>query len=286
MEKYPDGTKKIIQFPVPVLTRWNSWFKSVLYVSEYLTDMTEFFSLSEMQNAPNAGCYPQDRNEKTQIQAVFAQEHAVQLMSLIDSLEGSSYTTSHILRTCFAVAASGIFEPETTSLIEELGNKVLQAEVKQTLQRTASLSMDKLQEQISTDPCRTTFAVVDNLFNPSSVVLKDVNSRLVTSFQTLPGMKRTNLKSADIARSYTRFAEIVKAEAEKKPPYVVEVLLSMKHDFPDFVCAALRAVWLPCSNVYSERCFSSCSTIVTDRRHNLLEENTGIMTMLSFDQSR
>ncbi|KAJ8870682.1 hypothetical protein PR048_029706 [Dryococelus australis] len=160
MEKYPDGTTKIIQFPVPVLTRWNSWFKSVLYVSEYLTDMIKFFS----------------------------SKHAAQLTSLIDSIEGCSHPTSHILhhskllhvKECFAVAASGTFEPETTSSIEELGNKVLQAEVKQTLQRTASLSTDKLQEQMSTDPCQKTFAVVDSLFNPSSVVLNDVNNSLVT----------------------------------------------------------------------------------------------------------
>ncbi|KAJ8890792.1 hypothetical protein PR048_010301 [Dryococelus australis] len=120
------------------------------------------------------------------------------------------------VKECFVVGASRIFDPETTSLIEELGNKILQAEVKQTLHRTASLSMDKLQEQMSTDPCRKTFAMVDNLFNPSGVVLNDVNSNLVTLFQTLQGMKHTNLTSADIAHSYTRFKEIVKAEAEKK----------------------------------------------------------------------
>ncbi|KAJ8868117.1 hypothetical protein PR048_031926 [Dryococelus australis] len=261
-QKNTDGTKKIIQFPVTVLTRWNCWFKSVLYVSEYLTDIIKFFSLSEMQNTPNAGieyfsAIPKTEIKITQIQDVFVQEHTAQLMSLIDSLEGPSYPTSHILHSkllhvkeCFA-----------------LGDKVLQAEVKQTIQRTASLSMDKLQEQMSTDPCRKTFAMVDNLFNPSSVVLNDVNSSLVTSFQTLPGLKRTNLTSADIARSYTRFKEI------EKQPDVVEVLLSMKPDFPAFACDELRAVWLPCSNV-------------DGRRFNLLEENTEIMTMFSFDQSR
>ncbi|KAJ8888097.1 hypothetical protein PR048_007584 [Dryococelus australis] len=191
-EKYPDGTKKMIQCPVPVLTRLDSSFKSVLYVSENLTDMIEFFSSSRMQITPNA--------------------HAAKLMSLIDSFEGYSYPTSHILHSkllhvkgCFAVATSGIFRTETTSLIEELGYKVLQAEVKQMLQRTATLSMVKLQEQMSIDPCRKTFAVLDNLLNPSSVVLNDVNHSLVTSFQTLPGMKCINLTSVDIARSYTRF---------------------------------------------------------------------------------
>ncbi|KAJ8893826.1 hypothetical protein PR048_006427 [Dryococelus australis] len=173
-----------------------------------------------------------------------------------------------------------------TSLIEELRSKVLQAEVKHTHQLTTSLSMTKLQEQMSTDPCRKTFAVVDNLFNPSSVVVNYVNSNLVTSFQTLPGMKCTNLTSADIAHNYIRFKELVHAEAGKKQSDIVEVLLSTQHDFPAFACAAVRAIWLPCSNVDSERWFSSYSTFVTDRQHNLLEENTEIMTMFSFDQSR
>ncbi|KAJ8891322.1 hypothetical protein PR048_010838 [Dryococelus australis] len=227
---------QVIQFPVPVLTRWNTWFKSVSYVSEYLTDMIEFSSSSEMQNTPNAGvqyfsAIPTTEISKTQIQAVFVQEHAAKLASLTDSLEGSSNPTSQILHSkflhvkeCFAVAASGIFEPETTSLKEELRNKVLQAEVKQTLQRTASLFMDKLQEQMSTDPCRKTSAVVDNLFNPSSVVLNDVNCSLVTSFQTLPGMKRTNLTSADIARSYTRFAML---------SGIFDMLFGISTDCPD-----------------------------------------------------
>lgn len=41
--KYPNEEKKAVLFPSPVMTRWNSWFKSALYVGEYLPDLVDFF---------------------------------------------------------------------------------------------------------------------------------------------------------------------------------------------------------------------------------------------------
>ncbi|KAJ8868726.1 hypothetical protein PR048_030265 [Dryococelus australis] len=165
-------------------------------------------------------------NVAGKFETVLADErkHAARLTSLIDSLEGSSYSTRPILHSkllhvkeCFVIAASGIFNPETTSLIEELGNKVLKAEVKQD--------------------------------TPAHCI--------AVHGQTT----RTNVHRP----FYIRFKEMVKAQAEKKQPDV-DVLLSIKHDVPAFECAVLRAVWLPCSNVDSDRCFSSYGIIVTDRQ--------------------
>ncbi|KAJ8874736.1 hypothetical protein PR048_025602 [Dryococelus australis] len=118
-EKYPDGTKKIIQFPVPVLTR-NSWFESVLYLSMNCKK-------HQMQGFNTSVLSPRQKVKKHRF-SLFLLTSMLHSLSLIDS-EESSYPTSHILHSklldvkeCFAVAASGIFEPETTSLIGELGH--------------------------------------------------------------------------------------------------------------------------------------------------------------------
>ncbi|CAG2057325.1 unnamed protein product [Timema podura] len=46
-EKYSKGEKSAKLFPNPVLTRWNSWFCSVVYLCEYLVDLVEYFSTLE-----------------------------------------------------------------------------------------------------------------------------------------------------------------------------------------------------------------------------------------------
>lgn len=41
-QKYENEPTKVKLFPIPVITRWNSWFKNVEYLGEYLHDRVEF----------------------------------------------------------------------------------------------------------------------------------------------------------------------------------------------------------------------------------------------------
>ncbi|KAK3924038.1 Coiled-coil domain-containing protein 125 [Frankliniella fusca] len=50
-KKYPDQPKKWKHFPLPVITRWYSWKKSVDYIYEYFDDICEF--VNEMYGDEN-----------------------------------------------------------------------------------------------------------------------------------------------------------------------------------------------------------------------------------------
>lgn len=294
--KYPNGEKNICQFPMPVLTRWNSWFQSVIYTSQYISDLIDFFASEDMRDVPNAGIeyfnsLSDIDTKKIEVQATFVKEHLNSLMKLTEHLEASKCATSHtlvnkltIVKEDLSVAASGIFNRETDAALKTITNKIGQAEVKNTLQRAASLSMDKLQLLMSTDPSQKFFYCVGKLFDPSKVLLNEVNDELIEMFMTLPGVTNDNLSSADIARGYTRMKEIVKERTQSSKAEIVEILFSMKNEFPDFACVSLKCVWIPCSNVDSERFFSSYNTVVSDRRHNLLDQNAELMTTLAFEQ--
>ena len=53
---------------------------------------------------------------------------------------------------------------------------------------------------------------------------------------------------------------------------VLDILLSLKGDHSEFVECCVKALWVPCSNVDSERAISSYGNILTDLRTNTSPE--------------
>jgi hypothetical protein len=88
-------------YPTPIVTRWNSWFKAVLYLSDYLDYILDFFD--ELEN-PNSSvlflqeCYADTTfRRKLKIQITFISEFCPNIMKLINELEGTNFPMAHLL---------------------------------------------------------------------------------------------------------------------------------------------------------------------------------------------
>ncbi|KAJ8875771.1 hypothetical protein PR048_023670, partial [Dryococelus australis] len=93
-----------------------------------------------------------------------------------------------------------IFSTDTTAALKTIENKVCPAEVKNGLQHAASLSMDKLQLLMASDPVKIFFQTLGKLFDTSKILLNEVNNDLFDLLTTFPGMKNCNLTSTNIVR--------------------------------------------------------------------------------------
>nr|CAD7449690.1 unnamed protein product [Timema bartmani] len=97
-KKYSEYKTKVKLFPMPVQTRWNTWF-SVLYLDMHLDDIHEFFD--NISDDSNNVRYMKNLSsielDEIKVQASFVAGACNKLKKLIDLLEESSYSTGHAL---------------------------------------------------------------------------------------------------------------------------------------------------------------------------------------------
>lgn len=88
-EKSPQLAAKL--YPEPVITRWNSWFKSVVYLSEYMDYIVAFFKEYEGDNSSTSFVKETFQNEilahKVRVQMTYVAEFCQKVVQLIEHLE-------------------------------------------------------------------------------------------------------------------------------------------------------------------------------------------------------
>lgn len=98
--------------------------------------------------------------------------------------------------------------------------------------------------------------------------------------KNIPILQR--LPISENLQPYTVFRDLVKSSCrEGKDVDSLAILLSLRSEYGHFVEAAVKALWIPVSNVDSERSFSAYSNIMSDRRTTLKPSNMEIMLSLS-----
>lgn len=116
--KYEDQPQKPKLFPIPVITRWNSWFLSVEYLSEYLHDLVEFLQMLEEESVSIV--YFKKLTvcdvRKIHCQAVALVEHCRKSCTLLEYFESSSvpmaatlFSQITDLRKMFELLKDGFF---------------------------------------------------------------------------------------------------------------------------------------------------------------------------------
>ena len=92
-------------YATPFVTRWNSWFKSVIYLNEYMRHIITFLNEYEDYNSSISYLKECFENEilarKIRVQLTFVSEFCPKIMKIIDNLEGSDYPFAHILWSKF-----------------------------------------------------------------------------------------------------------------------------------------------------------------------------------------
>lgn len=284
---------QVKMFPMPIVTRWNTWFHSVFYLAVHLRDIVCFFEQLSEEN--NAGVkfikgLQEAEVQAIEVQCVFVTENCACFVDTINFLEGSSYPSAHLLysklqklQISLEVLTKGIFSEAVEKLLTKMKN-VQSAALKEQFKHTSQLSLLKLHDLLSSDPSHALFHDIDALLNPKNIGNMSIEDKKFSKMaDTLPFLK--SVPKTEVAAGYMALQKLVNSELQK--PHIanvdiVNLLCTLKCDFAQFAAAALKLMWIPTSNVDTERSFSKYSVVVSDRRRSLLPENAELLTMVAF----
>lgn len=287
-EKYEDGGEKDIKlFPSPVITRWNSWHKSVVYIHTYLPDLHEFFSrMEEGGGAVQALRSLTDAEVAViQCQANYVVEHCSAIVTLLEILEGS-YPYSHKLQSklqdvenSLKIVSEGCFGDETSAQLKAVPKKHAAA-LTTTLANAAAKANVKLAQLQNGDTAKSFLRAIGQMFDErlmGSVTIEQVKH----ASKNLPLM--SSLPTQVVLEGHAALkAAITTAVYAGRKFDLLQELLSLKEDHENFVDASVKSLWVPVSNVDSERGFSAYTNILTDRRTTLSPANVELMLSLTF----
>ncbi|XP_063234984.1 uncharacterized protein LOC134537934 [Bacillus rossius redtenbacheri] len=277
-------------FPSPVLTRWNSWFTSVTYLDKYLVHLVEFFRQQDFDGADATEYFKSLSTDQVlvlQCEAKFVVEYCKKTVDLLECLEGSSYPFAHKLcvklsdlKTGFKLVSDRNFGGETAKLLNSAA--CLKAATGAKLAVTGQKSFLKLSSLMGGDPAKSFLENIGFLFNPREIISRgpEIDAvNLQNRVQAVPLLRDITFQKFLDGYAATKHA-VLKSEIGKVD--MLRVLLSLKNDFPEFSDSAIKCLWLPVSNVDSERAFSAYSNIMSDKRTSLGAENMEIMLAMCF----
>lgn len=293
-ENYPD--LPAVLFPSPVVTRWNSWFHSVLYLSEYSDALIEFMSQYENRNASAEFLLEQQRDPVTwqsvKLQMVFVADSCKKFVELINTLEGSKFPYAHLLwhelealMSALRRLSNGNFSQRTQSLLDSITSVTKREELKQLLYGCAQKSALKLAKHMA--PCKTNnfYKAAGQLFNPATAAqsLTPDEKCVRKDFEMLPVFSK--LTSDECVEGYLYLHKLMgQIVREGKVCDLVQMLMAMKVTNSAFAGPALQTIWAPVNSVDAERFFSHYNLVLTDRRTRMTEPTIETCAMLSFNQ--
>ncbi|KAK3931228.1 Glutamate synthase [NADPH] small chain [Frankliniella fusca] len=313
-EKYPEEKKKWEGFPSPVITRWNSWKKSVNYISEYFDDILEFLQTLTRTDSDDHNFGEEDvtdagqtsgsikwllnliLKEREQIK-VFAEFVAVKgegVEIVIKQLQSKKVPTGHvvyqkldIIERKFALIIS-----ETSGWLKDLPYLSYFPSSKRkeyivVLQNAAKVCRAALVKFCNTDPAKELFLGLEALLSPKSLGRSQLPPNLVKEqMKKLPFIKK--LSCEVFMTGQTALMRMVREEMAKpdfKSLNLVSLLCALKAEHLQFSNACLKALWILPANANSERSISSYNIVVSDKRRKLKPENAEMLTIVYFNPS-
>lgn len=290
IEKYTNESTKPKLFPIPVITRWNSWYKSVEYLSEFLHDIVNFVlhNVDDESAAVNyfKGMTSTEVN-KIHCQAVMLVDHCAQCCNLLLTLESSKIPMAHTLNSklndlskSFVLLKEGFFFEQTSSALSKL-SKHIQAQMTCLFQSVGEKSLCKLSKLIESDTAKDFLSSLGQLFDPRNILKSNIeNDDICGLMKNIPMLK--DLAKTEQIVPYIVFREQASSLGKSgKDVDAVAILLSLKSEHDMFVQSVVKSLWIPVNNVDSERSFSMYNNIMTDRRTNMNAENMELMLTLA-----
>lgn len=293
-EHVPLLTPKL--YPTPVVTRWNSWFKSAIYLNEYVEHIIAFLNDYEDDNMSTSYLTECFENEtlarKIRVQLTFVFEFCPKIMEIIDNLEGSKYPFANILwskledlKSSLERQREGSFGDKTKSILLDENGEFHQ-EHSIMLKTAAQKSLDKLSSHMRSNPTNDSYLHIGKLFCPSVAAAVttsslDTNSTL-ESFSKIPFFR--DIAQDELLSGYAHFhRQLVNVVQQETPVNVMQILLASKCCNLRFANAAIQSIHSPVNSVDAERYFSIYNVVINDRRQRLKQENIETTTMLAFN---
>nr|CAD7393336.1 unnamed protein product [Timema cristinae] len=264
-------------YPIPVLTRWSSWFNSVEYISSYLTAIHSFLEEKKDSLSPQGQSLLElltpDFLNSVEVQAVFVCENCAVITNPIVELQSKSAPKAHLLfarleavLTKCDLVSKGHFGGKVNLLLGALPFKKKE-DLVIILKMCGSKSHMKLSKYVDSTGANKLFGEVrvlkalSYLFNPSNILSRSTPNieQVKINFKVLPFFVNYD---GDLSFFYIEMCKKLKVLMEESDGIeslkIENVLLGLKTDsmFSDFATKCLQALWLPISNADSEQYFS------------------------------
>ncbi|XP_052127492.1 uncharacterized protein LOC127750292 [Frankliniella occidentalis] len=200
------GFKKAKLFPMPVMTRWNSWVQSVDCISDYAEDIFEFVRTLDDSDS-NAVEYFKNLEELdwkiVKAEAAFVVEHCAPVSDLLLLLEGNKYPLAHrLLPNLNQLLVSFTIIMESDRIKRVVGEKTLAALLqlpKQEMYRAGRrmrsmcrMCFDRLTGLIDTDTAKLFFESCASLFCPVKIMSGTVDT-VSRAYKNIPMLKEIPL---------------------------------------------------------------------------------------------
>ena len=297
LSTHPSGiTVKL--FPIPVLTRWNSWFNSVEYISDYFDPIYDFLLTHKKGSATVSSALKLVSNAEDRAAiksaALFTKEQAAALISLIDKYQQNSKPNAHTIWVELSSLKSTL-ESVKVGIISESVHSIFPPEeslqclqLKLSMQDCATADLSKLNKYMNSPKEAALTGYLDTLsklFDPSRAKPGELNDieilqllRKISNFESIP-----NLELSSAYRVFLHRLEMARLTDAERPVDILSLLQSSPHS--QFASRAISSLWAPVANADSERFFSKYSLVVSDRRLNMKESSVVTNCMLYFNSS-
>ncbi|XP_063244419.1 uncharacterized protein LOC134543361 [Bacillus rossius redtenbacheri] len=208
-DKYPEDETKHVLFPLPIMTRWTSWYKSANYVGEHVDDLVEFLSAEEEGSSAivHFKNLSQDDVAVIKCSSVFLIEHCIKTIDSIVLLEGANYAFSHQeypilmdLKNTFTLISRGILGEDTCTSIAKLSTQVKQHSLRENLVSVGLKCVTKLSDLMNRIQVKTSFCTSANFFTPvmfrTMLLMKNCTSQVQRRFLFFANFPRQNFWKA------------------------------------------------------------------------------------------
>ena len=271
--------------PVPVSTRWNSWFQAAIFHATRIHIYEGFYKAERGQGVAvqniieivtHKTIYPE-----VCLQLYFVKENCQRLMLVLTSLESQStplaclvYNRLEDLRSYLKAGISKTsFGEETDRLLAKFSADEKKKHVK-SFHTIFRLSLQKLEDHLDRHPAYQYYKAA-RIFDPRQLQSLGQNIDDYTAIKLLQNPSAELLEEWMIYKHYR--------DELPTPLSIPEFWDSMKDRFPSLSRIAADAIWMPATSVDVERSFSLYKHLLNDRRESLTELNTRRLVMLYFN---
>ena len=271
--------------PQPNLTRWTSWFEAVKYHAYHLEFYKGFFTLeeesSECLKKLSEMMLDESLFQRLHIETTFVAEHSYRFTTLIKHLQEKKEPTSHNLynyvENLNVYLAEGITSDNVVAEVKSLFGqyKLDEVEADEFIYRfniAFNVAQQKLQKHLNNSPSIPFFKAV-RIIDPRQMpsLPKDISR-----FSAIHGL---NSPSPRLLSEWAIYRNI--KQHELPDPFVLqEFWEGTKIRLPLLAEIALSVLQVPASSAEAERSFTDYGNILTDKRHNLSDENMKMLSML------
>ena len=272
--------------PVPVSTRWNSWYKAASYHATRIQLYEAFYKAEKAQGVAveriiemvtHKTIYPEIR-----LQLYFIKENCQRLMAVLTSLEAKELplacTVYNTLEDFGLYLRAGTtrtsFGEETNHLLQNLPLEQRRVKIK-SFQAVFSLSLQKLEAHIDNLPAYPYYKAI-RIFDPRQLA---VLSHDISDYCALPSLQDPSPALLEEWLIYVQY----NCDELPNPLHVNDFWKGLHTRFPNLAAIAMQAIWMPVASVEVEQSFSQYKHILNDHCESLTKENTKRLVLLYYN---